>query len=495
MHQPALLTLFTLNKVEAASKSAKNTEKTFKLLNGKYKPSSYEIKDFDIFNEGKSFFVWFKQKKTNLDYIQINNKVYGPLELNIYPFSPKLSDNKKSLGFCYTKNKKSYIQVNEKTYGPFLSSGFDPKCFFSADFSRYAWKYEKGGNTFFIVDGQEYGPFHKSTNDFFHFMTDVKVVFSPDNSSFAFNFVKEDKEYVQFNKTIFGPYDSTSGLKIFPNNKIFFYFEKDNQTFVMVGEKIYGPYDPITKKTTENNTAVIEKGTVSSSCINPFDFKKDQDCIVEFSYKLNNKSYVKVGDKDYGPYDGEILLFTVSQDMKRTAIVYTDSRNENFYVRIDDSVFGPYSFSLLFPPLPFFSKDNSSVTFSYVNPADKKYYVKVDDKEYGPYEMVSPPIFTPENDLAFIYFLKDKVYLRIGENIYGPYDDFVSGAYAEDLPDLENIKQSATFGFKKGKYWYVKRGNKTYGPYSSQDMVLFVGKDKVVLAFIKNNLLVTKEIK
>lgn len=495
--------LLTVSNVEAA-KNLK--EKTFKLLNGKYKPTSYEIKDFDIFNGGNSFFIWFSKRKATsvIDYVQINNKVYGPFVLNAFP---KVSSDKKNLAFCYEKNNKLYIQINNKSYGPFPIS-FDSKCFFSDDFSRYGytWEDKKNNARFFIVDGQKYGPFNIGKVNVKEFdVSRVDMDFPSVGSGFAFSFKKEDKYYVQFNETVLGPYDGVFNLGFLPDNKIFYYFENDNQSFVKVGEKIYGPYDSLIKKKSENNALIIEKLPTFFS-ISFFSSDKDQGYITFFSYKLNDKYYLKVGDKDFGPYDNQILLANVSQDMQKIAVVYLDPEQKYFYVKVDDNVFGPYVNTVFLQPIPFFSEDNSKITFYYLNSSDNKFYVKAGDKDYGPYEFVSSPIFLPGDNLFFIYILENKNYLRIGENIYGPYDElYIKPNPYKDSLDAFNVlnnlrrfdfEQVITLAFKKGKNWYLKQKNKTYGPYGPcQDINFFPKRDRIIFYCIQNNLLTVKEIK
>jgi hypothetical protein len=77
--------------------------------------------------------------------------------------SPYFSNDGSKYGWKFEKDSKNYIQINDKTYGPYDWVSF-PK--FSNDSSKYGWVLGKDNKYYIQINDKIYGPYDKATFTF-----------------------------------------------------------------------------------------------------------------------------------------------------------------------------------------------------------------------------------------------------------------------------------------------------------------------------------------
>ncbi|MFN3996056.1 MAG: hypothetical protein ACK4GR_05975, partial [bacterium] len=130
----------------------------------------------------------------------------------------------------------------------------------------------------------------------------------------------------------------------------------------------------------------------------------------------DNKYYVQVNDKIYGPYEyNEHIL-----DM-----------HPPFEVDLCPS-YRDCDYSFGFYPLIFYFDDTN---YAFELGKDGKYYVEINNKTYGPYDEFSiyDIVFSPDNSKYGFVFKKDgKWYVNINDKIYGPYKEVGKPEFSPD---------------------------------------------------------------
>jgi hypothetical protein len=176
-----------------------------------------------------------------IEKIRKYNIVYGIVLKDLL-----LSPNGQYVGVSFEKDKKEYVQINDKIYGPY-DRVYVP--IFSNDGLKYGWWFKKDNKYYVQINDRTYGPYNWAPD----------LIFSDDSSKYGWWFVKDDKNYIQINDKIYGPYDTFHGPIIFSNDssKYGWGLGKDNKYYIKINDKIYGPYDKATFTFTKDNKAYI----------------------------------------------------------------------------------------------------------------------------------------------------------------------------------------------------------------------------------------------
>ncbi|GIW65635.1 MAG: hypothetical protein KatS3mg094_154 [Candidatus Parcubacteria bacterium] len=139
--------------------------------------------------------------------------------------------------------------------------------------------------------------------------------------------------------------------------------------------------------------------------------EKETGKYVYVPYEKDNKYYLQLNDKIYGPYDNvhpcDIFYCEIFfPDSSKYGLRY--KKDDKWYVQLNDKIYGPYDnvhpcdifyCEIFFP-------DSSKYGWSYTK--DDKYYVQINDKIYGPYDEVDFTI-NKDNKAIIAYILGDEI--------------------------------------------------------------------------------------
>jgi hypothetical protein len=476
----------------------------------KFKIVDYDkIEDLLLSPNGQ--YAGIKYYKNDKVYIQINEKLYGPYEVNIW--SPKYGTNASHIKltffndshyiwnfskickeivllryygeyFC-TEWEKYYIQIDDKTYGPYdnLLSWFSlSKDFFLFDNNtKYGFGYIKEGKHYLQINDKIYGPYEEI----------IDVTYSPHSPNVGWLFKKDNKYYVTINEKIYGPFDdffkgSRGAVDVRPGPRFCFdgskygwVFIKNNKYYIQINDKTYGPYDYIPGWFPQFSKNCSKYG---------FYFVKDGNIYLQINNETSGPhGYIEEGDfwRSHSRI-GDVEFPEDNPKYKRWA-----EENGKIYLQIHNKIYGPYEDV----GDPIFSKDNSIYLWWFIK--DNKYYIQINDKIYGPYDMVGYLTFSDDGTKYGWEFTKDnKEYVQINDKTYGPYDEVLTMFIPAPANPIYFSNDGSKYGwmFKKddNKY-YIQINDKTYGPYDYATFT-FTKDNKAYIAYISGNELVIEEV-
>lgn len=247
------------------------------------------------------------------------------------------SDGSK-FSFIFIKIGKEYLQINDKTFGPFdrVDYYFCP----SVDMDR-CFVFTKDGKKLLMINGKIVGTYEY---DGISYMT-----FSPKRSRFAFIFRNENKPYVQVDNKIFGPFDDFDGI-YYPHfspdgMNIWFFLQKQGKYYIHINDKLFGPFDRIRKPNFSSTGTrygfVFVVGDKKYVRIDDKTFGPFEDAGVPrfssdgskfwFTFRKEGGYYIKVNDKVFGPYkkihkiyshDGDYLVVIWEKDEEKGLYLY-----------------------------------------------------------------------------------------------------------------------------------------------------------------------------
>ena len=330
--------------------------------------------------------------------------------------------------------KKYYVQINNKVYGPYddvepVIKGTKFYIFFN-NTSTYGWKFRKDNQEYIQINDQTYGPYDKA----------FALDFSENGSRYGWVFLKNSRYYIQLNDKLFADYDYIRDLVISPDgSKTAWVYEYNKKYYVaIVGQttRVYGPYDWVSKPVFAKNASkygfVFQDYTkgdfvqINDETYGPYHYIPATPPDLSFSddgskygwvFKSKGKWYIKINEKEYGPYNYiEKHTFKLSSDGSSFAFIFKYSEDFNYYyIQINDQSFGPYLVIDL-------CNDASKYGWWYMDSQGKE-YIRIKDEIYGPYDGAICPTFSNDSsNLGFIFRKDDKNYIQINDKTYGPYD-------------------------------------------------------------------------
>ncbi|OQB09517.1 MAG: hypothetical protein BWY21_00756 [Parcubacteria group bacterium ADurb.Bin216] len=327
---------------------------------------------------------------------------------------------------------------NSTMYGPYDVAGG-----ISLSENKFIFYYEKtdeqGSYQYVNINGSPYGPYQKKGTR--------PIVPSLHKGNFGFSYYdgKEQAWYVNINGNVNGPYSEVSNVYYSEHGYIYASKKKDAIYYyinVNGKEDIGKPYVSI-----GTNTYLADDGTYG------------------FSYISNDKLFINMSEKIYGPYDKSVEKNLVFRDKK---FYFPFSEDTMEYVNINGDKFDGRGTTI-------YDQAKNEFEFRYIK--DGKKYVNINgkesldeesaalkahnyykkDSEYfvnagtnkGPYKKTTLVAKNGES-YAFGYQLEDgKWYVSINGNGVGPYQDI--------LPTiLMNSKNDYGFAFLHEGKWYVQ---------------------------------------
>jgi hypothetical protein len=334
-------------------------------------------------------------------YVLINEKIYGPYE---YARKPSFLDKTKEFLFSFKKNGKWYVQRGDyKTYGPYerVIGVYTDKARFNQVYhnkskTQYGWLFVLNGKSYILVNDKIYDAYECEDD----------ITFALDNLlKWGCRFVKDDKYYIRINEKLYGPYDWADYVDFSENGSRYgWWFEKDGKAYVYISNDIiYGPYEQVT---------CIEHCVYED--IRDISFSKDGSKYM-WEFEKDGKHYIQVNNKTYGP-DNWTEAPTSLEDSSN--LVKEFRKDEKSYVQINEKTYGPYGdvHEIIF--LPPYNK--FVIVFS---EGAEEYYIQIDDIQYGPYTDIKFKTSNDKSRYGWWFKLKDyKHYILINNKIHGPYD-------------------------------------------------------------------------
>ncbi|MDD3793973.1 MAG: hypothetical protein PHI37_04115 [Candidatus Gracilibacteria bacterium] len=467
--------------------------------------------------DGLSFGSIYKIGDKN--YIEINNKKYGPyeeIETENFFFNKESSD----FVFQYGYNQKRYININGSSYGPFDSiSDFQ---FSSKTGKNYRFIYEKNSNTYIVINGKIFGPYTQIDETFF----------SIDGTNYGFGYKKGEKYYFNINGNEYGEsYDWVGNIKISLDGKNFgFVYKKDEKYYFVINKKEYGPYDSYEENNfyfSSNGTKYImsykrdgnsgvsteNKDFLGLNNLNTLKTGLDTNGFL-FTYIDNNsKSLINVNGNVNGPFESirdeiisengkdfgyiydkqesskdsegnETIINTTYVNINGTSYkVDTNVESLNIMYSNENTPFG-FKYTILKENGvrenyfnvkgnkygPFFKINNYSFLNNSwgVSITDKEWgkdYIFLNGKSYGPYDLgtIENIIFSNSNN-GYLYNYREngKRYIVINGKKYGPYDQI-------DAINFSGDGKGFSYRYELNNAWYIKLNEDDFGPYFRSD--------------------------
>lgn len=372
-------------------------------------------------------------------------KDYGPF---LYSSIHEVNGN---IAYYYWKGSsrdshKEYLFFNSMEFGPYDSVN---PAFLNIKGKNYGFKYTLNNNDYINFNGKNYGPLGTYSDK----LTDSEIknrTIKIGDKNHGFSYYQNNKFYININGYIFGPYDMTDDPIITDKSWGFIYgYGKDKngfKTYVKINNKDYGPIP---------SPDYYWKLSVS-------------DNNWGYSYVKNEKYFINVSGKEYGPFDYAGPFVSVA----RNNFGFSFDKNDRDYLNINGKESGPFDL-----PPEFYILDNH-----YIFTADKN-NINIDGKKYGPFDSYDLPDFEYlDNYWYFTYKKGNNKYLNIMGRNFGPYDDIIF--------NFKSItKTNWIFAYKKNNRYYIYTKNKIYGPYDeieSHDNLIVDGNNWVYY-YKKNN--------
>lgn len=404
--------------------------------------------DLQYYNE---FGIYhFSYKKEGVNFIQINNFVFGGYESYSVPFV-----NKKIVIVSSLKEKVSYYHIIVNDIGAFNNIS---EYALSSDKESYIFSYSKLGLFHVVTSDYEYGPYKNVSN----------LEISKNGKNYCFIFQKQyDNYYVNINGDIFGPYVNVSEVKVSNSAANFgFVFVKNAKYFVNIANELHGMYEAA------SNIILSDNGSGFS-----------------FKFAKRHKSgplFAKL--QDYLCLNGEI----VERNIEVTEYLVNSSaieavvfrQKEGYFINLNDTDFGPYSF---ISDCKFLSEDIFSFRFKetqndieHLQINAKKFYSQ--DKN----NLVYQPIFSADKKkYAFLHYLQNQHFVQISDETFGPFE------YAF-FPSFSPDSKIFIFKYEKEQNIYLNINGMELGPFAKAEYSFSDGK--LYIAYLQDKMIFIDEI-
>ena len=453
---------------------------------------------FDLSKDHSKLILQYalEDSKNKEEYVQINNRGYGP-----YAEIRSIEANKDDSIIKYKRTKGSHkycvnpIVNNCCLHIPFLKS------------ITFAYAYsgglsDKDNHEYYIeINDKKYGGF-----DYID-----KVYSNKDKSFMSFRYFDDNQWYMWINKNVLGPYKQNAGLKnpIFNrtgNGYYFLYYENHDKKFVING-KTYGPF---------KSPKMYHNSDMKKWAITHYKNEKVQSVYSYGKSHTEKRHYVKTENETYGPFtgitakpvfssNGSIFGFTYfirKYYRRNTRLLY----NDKYYTRINNQTFGPYQNSgnlaissdgkttafyfakKIGKEVRYFTRINDTVkgplpknyfatSFGFIPGTSELYYryalrsgtlFNIKGKRYGPYRIYNAKIKFSSTGKGFYFSMSrhGKYYVEIQNRKYGPFKEKVTPVGNSDFSKYG-------FPYKKGTWFYIQANKRSFGPFDKRTKLQF----------------------
>lgn len=197
--------------------------------------------------------------------------------------------------------------------------------------------------------------------------------------------------------------------------------------------------------------------------------------VVAFSYEKDDKSYLQLNDKTYGPYE-DIFNIVFSEDGSKCGFVY--QQDDQNVLQVNDKIIGKFEDVEKF----ILSADGSITAVQFIK--NGKTFISINDKELGPFDKAEDLFLSPDGKkYGFIYTISESIkYVRLNDKILGPFDN--EGVYLS----ISKNYSSVGFNYTKDGKKFVWINDQIFGPFKYSSNPKFSSDGKTfAFAFDKDN--------
>ena len=237
------------------------------------------------------------------------------------------------------------------------------------------------------------------------------------NNAWGFTYIKDGKGYAMVNGKEYGPYNKTMNFRANGQNWGFEYSKDGTNWTAYVNGTDYGAYTLIEDEVYPKDSAFYSPYVIYIPRIK---FSKNYWGFC-FKDPLDNKSYVIVNGKKYGPFDRIVNSSLILSDNNWGAL-YVQNHIPNVIVKGEEK--GQIKASTVFYQ---FKLSDYVWMVEYVentaNISESSYYVIVNGEKMGPFSIEHPAMNYEYANWSIGYFKQDKkYYINLKGKEYGPYD-------------------------------------------------------------------------
>jgi hypothetical protein len=436
-------------------------------------------------------FAYFKNGK---HFVQINHKVYGGFEVgkNTTPFI-KFSPDGKIFAFTFIKNGQLYLQLNDQVFGDYTAVNLP---LFSATGKTVCFRYSKGNRWYLWINGQRYGGYQ----------TVESPVFTADETGFGFAFRKWGKWYVQINQQKYGRFYNYWGPFLSGDgNHWGFVGQKgrEGRVYYYLGGESYGPVDWVRQFSPsadgqsfdvyyeKEGQANLRVGQNDLGSFGEVTFPQVNAGSVEtyggIIYKAKNEKYLQYGSSNFGGYQE---IGPLAYGIRNKLWGFSYQKKDGYYVRISNKNYGPYPGAVVGPC---FSPDERAFAFwyrakhrIYIN-VNHKVYREIDAKDFAILQLVCS---NNGRVTGFEYRKNGREYVRVGKMVYGGRGTIYPGSLL-----MSNNGVCFAYRYRDKDQEYVQMNEKVFhcDQYQSADFVI-TPANRACFARVKNGKIVIQEI-
>ena len=309
-----------------------------------------------------------------------NNKKFGPFNLIK---SQNISPNGKNICFVFEQDNYEFLNINDNIYGHYdqiteISIG--------NELDYFGFVYYKNSKYYVRIGSKVFGLYDNAFN----------LVVSSNGEGFSYNFLKTHKNIVNMFKKdevftsidgeIVDEYWDVLSYQRNSNGKKAIIYMYNGETSVYYDGNTYGQYYSIT------NPHFLKRNDLFS-----FRFKEEQKGLEHL--QIENEKYFSLNKFN------TVLYPMFSNDNQKYGFIHY--KDEKYYVQVTDRTYGPYDFAVA----PSFSLNGKIVIFKYM--VYGNIFFNINDTEFGPFGE-GDYVFV-ENKLYIVYLYEHEI--RIDEFI------------------------------------------------------------------------------
>jgi hypothetical protein len=435
-------------------------------------------------------FAYFKNGK---HFVQINNKLYGGFAIGetVSPFI-KYSPDGKIFTFIYWQEGRFYLQLNDRIYGGYTEVELP---LFGATGKLAGFRYAKNNRWYLWINGQKYGGYQA-----------VEMpLFTADETGVGFAYRKWLKWYININNKKYGGFRRIWGPVLSGDGNHFGLVGQKghyDQVYYIDG-KSYGPVDRVWRfgSSLDGQSFNVyyeregisyartgpNRETVLGELVFPREDPKKVDISGGLVYQGQDEKYLQYGDVILGGYRE---IGTVVFGTRRNLWGFSYRQKDGYYIRVGERDYGPYPEGAYGP---YFSPNEKA--FAYWYRAKERVFVNVNNwvyhegvaKDFALLQLVS----SVNGRVTGYRFRKNgQEYVRVGQMVYGGRGTIHSGTLM-----MSNNGACFAYRFRYNDQEYVQMNEKVFqcGDYQWADFVI-TPENKACFAQIKNGKIVIQEI-
>jgi hypothetical protein len=410
--------------------------------------------------------------------------------------------------FRYNKieDGRDYVKVNEQTYGPFIKANNIWQA--GANWSFSFTEDDKVWKTY--VNGKKYEDA----------LFNGSAVLTRKNWGFYAKKISTGKHYAIINDKEYGPYDDLELNEGFgmSENKWVFWAEKGGEYYIVSeSDEVRTDLKPIAENSLKRKISTTVNDSFWASTFTYYDLKnfssfKGNNIVINYEsfgpfqdgsfgylangkqwvldYKQDDKYYLNVNKKIYGPYD---LPVTAALGEDKLLVMQEES-DGNIKLVLDGTDAGVYRFTQTSPLPSSGNSENPSDILWFIYQQEEKNYINIDGKAFGGYTMIHA-LEAVLGNWAFVY--QDAPEAGSKADALGLITQNQKVNHNGESITARGIVESlrvdeANWGFvdldlKAGKQ-YVRVNDGIYGPFGTEEKIELLLKDNSwIFAFNDNN--------